>query len=238
MLYTKEERNELRKTEAFAKSNKVWNDFEFNSKSSLGNLMYLISSSNAKTQEDWAKYYFATGRNRERIINKGAFSSEIDHNHGRTNQDLLLIAKKLQQKLKCTFELAYNYVYIRVIDETWIGYRREVIALKRMRELIKLYKNIHIEDAAYEIDSKYAVDFEVLDGEILLFAIQLKSENYKRSKNPGTLEAKKFNKRKNKKYTNKFGVPVLYIYINDKKEITNLDDFKNSLDTYMLKKTL
>lgn len=223
----------IRQTDGFAKSNKVWNDERLNSKESIGNLMYLIGKSRSRTEADWEKFYFKSGQQRRDLIKKGVLGKNTNYDYGRTNQDLLMIAKKLQLKLKCDFQLAYNYVYIRVIDETWIGYERELIALSKMRERIKTYKSVQIKEAPYEIDSKYAVDFEVFTDGYLLFAIQLKSEKYRKSRNPGTLDAKKFNQRKNIEYTGKFKAPVIYIYMNDKKELTNIDDFLNTLKQYL-----
>lgn len=233
MLYTKEEREKIRKTGGFAKSNKVWNDEKLNTKKMIGSLMYLIGKSRARTEEEWVKFYFESGKERAALIKKGILGKKTDYDYGRTNEDLLKITKKLQLKLKCSFQLAYNYVYIRVIDETWIGYERELMALSKLKEQTNVHKSVKIKEATYEIDSKYAVDFEVFDENHLLFAIQLKSEKYRSSKNPGTLEAKKFNQKKNIEYTGKFKAPVIYLYMNDAKEITNMDDFLNILKAYI-----
>lgn len=226
MLLEKTEREKLRKTSDFRNSNKLWNDLKLNSKKSIGCLMFLIKECKAQSFEEWESYYFESGEKRKcsYIQNKNTYFNE----YGRTKEELFEIANKFSQKLNMPVDIVYNYVYIRVIDETWIGYKRELIAYNIISD--KCFNNstesyiFSVSNVDYYKDIDYAVDFEIFKNQELIMAIQLKSTKYMNSDLLAVDEIKSINKEKNKRYTKTYNVQVLYLYINQENSIVNIND--------------
>ena len=232
MLLTKNERDEIRNTKAFAESNKPWNDYNLNRTANIGAVMSLIKDSKATTFEEWESYYLQTGAQRAAKMKKWVGKEEfwkLAKNCGRTTDDLLEVAQEFSSKTNIPLEIAYNYVYIRVIDETWIGYERELNALNRIKELCKLYPNLTASGVDSFTDTEYAVDFEIRQKDTIVLGIQLKSTKYRDSKMKAVDEVKVINKAKNAKYTKKFGAEVLYLYVEDNK-IVNWMEMVECLD--------
>lgn len=238
MLYDKRKRDELRKTSEFKRSNEVWNRLKLNHGFVVGYLMRLIEEGNCKSFKEWEDYYLNSGIKRNQLINKlprtiqyklNTFNKSVDRQYfdynllyGRTKEELLTIAKKLDRELHIGIELAFNYVYIRVIDETWIGYSRECISLERLRKYVK-HHGLTAEKTNYYIDVNYGVDFEIKRGNKIVAGVQLKSINYFENKN-ALAEINDINKRKNSMYEQKYKAPVIYLYVDKNNYIVNLND--------------
>lgn len=238
MLYDKKNRDELRKTSDFKKSNEVWNRLKLNHGFVVGYLMRLIEQGQCKTFNDWEEYYLSSGEKRLLLIknlpiniqnklntfNKSINREYYDYNllYGRTKEELLTIAKKLDNELNVGIELAFNYVYIRVIDETWIGYSRECLSLERLKKYLKNH-GLTAEKTNYYIDVNYGVDFEIKRGQQIVAGVQLKSVNYFENKN-ALAEIQNINKKKNAMYESKYKAPVIYLYVDKHNYIVNLND--------------
>lgn len=220
-LLNEKERLALRNSKEFKNTNYLWNKLELNSRNSVGCLMHLIKQSHATTKEEWEKYYFKTGEERKKIhINNLNQLSIINAEYGRTIDDLEEISIIFNKELHLDLNLVFNFVYIRVIDETWIGYERE----KKAFEILSDKTDLTIKTVSYQDDIRYAVDFEVYKNGKLILAIQLKSSNYKHTRK----YVHEMNIRKNKEYSLKNHVAVIYLYI-DNNKIVNLDDFLNNI---------
>lgn len=237
MLYNRDKRLQIRSTTAFSKTNKPWNDLKLNSKWNIGCLMFIAKESNAKTFTEWEQYYLNSGVIRKKLLSTKRYEksemSKINSEHGRTKDDLIRIAKTLSKNLNISLELAYNYVYIRVIDETWIGLNRELTGIKIIQRECQKYGDFFVYSVDYDTDIKYAVDFEIKDNltNSIILAVQLKSVNYKNSNLDGVLDIKPINIKKNDHYKKDFNVDVLYLYI-DKYKIVNLNELSNFLEKY------
>lgn len=225
MLMTLNERIQLRETREFKQSNSLWNKLKLNNKRSIGCLMYLIKKSKAKTLEEWSEYYFKTGLIRKKLTKEYLLKEEfnkINAEYGRTIDDLMLIAKEFKKYFNQPLNIIFNYVYIRVIDETWIGYSRELSAFNEIKSILK--EGYSVKDVDYEKDIAYAVDFEIFKNDELIIGIQLKSTKYKEANNGILIQTKNMNHRKNDLYKESYNIDVLYLYIDSNNKIENLDD--------------
>lgn len=228
----------MKKTEEFNQSNKVWNDLGLNSKTNVGCLMALIKDSKATTLEEWSDYYFKTGEEKRELLKKFVEKKryfDICATHGRTEDDLIKIAEKLKDALGCSLETAYNYVYIRVIDETWTGHSREVTALMDINKMCRNYGDFKANSVDYHTDFTYAVDLEIREDKKLILGVQLKPISYLTSTNPGVADSKRFNERKNKAYTDEFGAEVFYLYVNRDDSYYNFNDLQSCLENHIAK---
>ena len=166
MLYNKRKREELRNSLIFKMTNKIWNDCKLNNTSNIGCLMFLIRNGKCNTFEEWEKYYFSSGELRAKQLQNKSNNiniKKLDCEYGRTHDELLEISKILQANTNLDLKTAYNFVYIRVIDETWIGYHRELQAFQKIESYIsKNYDSTYtIKNVDYYKDLHYAIDFEI-----------------------------------------------------------------------------
>lgn len=228
MLYNKRKREELRNSLVFKMTNKIWNDCRLNNTNNIGCLMFLIKDGECNTFEEWEKHYFASGELRSKLLqskSNNINTKKLNCEYGRTHDELLEISKILQANTNLDLKTAYNFVYIRVIDETWIGYDRELKAFQDIeRYLSKNYNSIYsIKNVDYYTDVHYAIDFEIYKDNKLIVGIQLKSVYYKKDSSSILAETKSFNNIKNEKYYKLFKVPVMYLYTKDG-NIVNLEE--------------
>lgn len=164
---------------------------------------------------------------------------ELNTYNGRTLDEMKHLGKFMHQHLKrlnypssITEELCYNYVYIRIVDEIYIGVERENNTLAK---LVKLFPNFEFKFADEITDKKYAVDIEVFYEGSLIVGFQVKSEKYKKNNEQILKETKSYNLTKNKMYEDLKGVPVIYIYstvsgyILDNKAFTFLNTYKKAM---------
>lgn len=232
MLLNYQKRLEIRKTKEFRASNRVWNDLNLNHRSNIGSVMYLAKLSRTKSYDDWVKFYFKSGEERLKLRKNYKSLDElvkINQNYGRTEEELIEIAKTLSIEMGISLELAYNYVYIRVIDETWLGLRREEKAFNLIKKELIKYKMFRVEHSDVETDFEYAVDYEIKKDGNTILGIQLKSSNYLVSSK--IKYVKDINQDKNHRYTQKYGVPVLYLYMNQD-QLINVDELVKFLQLH------
>lgn len=239
MIYSKEARIELKKTTLFKQSNKHWNELNLNHGFVVGYLMSLLDKSKAKTFYEWENYYFDSGAVRQKEILKiqdddikeslFSFNRNIpkiyykyNTEYGRTIKDLEHIALKLDKVINVGLELALNYVYIRIIDETWVGHERELSTFLGLKKYLSLY-SLNIEKTPPEIDVAYGVDFEIKKNNKLIAGLQLKSTNYLENKYKLS-EIIHITEKKNNLYKERFNAPVYFIYMDTKGAIMNLND--------------
>lgn len=233
MLLRYHERLKIRKSKSFKDSNRFWNELNLNHRSNIGSVMYLAKLSGAKSYDNWVKFYFKSGEDRLKLRKNYKSLDElvkINQNYGRTEEELIEMAKTLSMGMGISLELAYNFVYIRVIDETWLGLRREEKTFNLIKKELIKYKVFRIEHTDVETDFHYAVDYEIKkDGKTIL-GIQLKSSNYLISSKIDYV--KDMNKDKNHEYSKTFGVPVMYLYMKED-ELINMDELIEFLKSHI-----
>lgn len=212
------EREELKKQnkEKFRRTNKIWNDKNLNQAWNVGYVNYImkkmyepysIDDALKISLEDWEKFYITyKGENRKLS--------------GRTKKELMQIALKLQEYaaaegIQLTKIEAYNFVLIRVIDESYQGFQNE---LKVYKYLDEAYGGLEIEFSSLE-DSKYAIDlFVKADKDVILDAVQIKPISFLKGCQGGVdycITAFHQNDEKHKRYEELTGNRPYYIFYDD-----------------------
>jgi hypothetical protein len=186
----------LKNTNFFANTNKHWNDGRFNQSKYIGAVADLASKTMPRSAEEFASFYFATYLSLERF-------------------DDLAVAfqKKLASVgMNVTTQRAYDYSFIRIIDETYMSYERH----EKMRSLLKA---AYPESEGYEVveptswqDRQHGVDWLIFRYGQVLFAIQVKPPKYFPIGELSSylLTAYKQNAAKHEKFTAATGAPVYY----------------------------
>lgn len=238
MLIDRETRLEIRKTKAFKFTNHVWNMTRLNRPWTIGHIMKIADGKEFRSYEEWENYYLNSGEERKRIL-KGmpqlvrlslenldprqapwrgvSFEDqEVNMAYGRTVAELRAIGSWLYDELvrkenpyRITKQDCFIHVFIRVIDESFIGMRRENMVYDH---LVKKIPSFDIRRTSFVLDKDYGVDAEVYDGEKLVCGIQIKSEAYRRDMGRTLRPIKELDLTKNLAYSDRYGVPVLYVY--------------------------
>lgn len=198
---------EVRHSMKFRLSNDVWNQYRFNSSKNVGKLMHLINEINPNNMSEWIRGYFNSGKVYQDLLDNG--EEPNPKQYGRTKHFLKKLASKFQKALlanciNVTFEEAYEYVLIRVLYETWIGYRRERKALEM---LTKTFPECEVKHTSDKVDALMAVDYELFshDGKRIV-GIQVKGKHASKA----VLEE---NCERNTMYTQEYGVGVVFAII-------------------------
>lgn len=238
MIYKRDKRLCLKATSEFRNTNKIWNDYGFNQRESIGSTMFLIRQRKPKTFIEWAKYYFDTGEKRLQLLKNKNLSvhdrKNIDYYNGRIGRELADISAQFAKVANISYEMALNYVCIRVLDETWDGYLREQSGYTAIRKECFNYKNLRVVESPNYIDLTYAVDFEIKYNGKPILGIQVKPPTFESSKLEGVADSWSQNIEKHIKYKQTFKADTMFLYINEGK-ILNREDLINWLNTYILK---
>ena len=250
MFISQSEIEYLRKKE-FHDTNKLWNDYCFNSTFNIGNLTYLYRKSKVRNYKDFFEWYIKDGEDRKKEIRKLKKNnqlelqtiktkkikikdikySELNVFKGRTVDDLFKIAKEFQQKLKengkeLSLTKTYKYVFIRVFYETSLGVEKEYQVKENLE---KLFPKLIFKEADTEKDIKYSLDLEVYKDEKQICGLQIKSYKYYISTTNINKEIKDMNREKHMKYYKDTNKKIYYIYYNKDSSIMNLDEIKKIL---------
>lgn len=164
-------------------------------------------------QRHWEKFYFSQ-RGKEPLIKASEFIAE---------------------KYNIDIQIAKQYVYYRVIGQTWNGMITEINIINEME---KYFRTITFMKADYEKDEQYFTDWEAFNmqrGKDLLFGIQIKPISYQKMNTPYQLKAKENHEKQAKEYTQKFGVPHFVVYYENRK-VYNPQDLYDRIDTMLLMK--
>lgn len=234
-------RMKVRQTPKFKSTNAIWNQLSLNHAWCIGYLTKLYKMKKFKSHQEWENFYFESGAERLRKISRLSgekqillkdfaadtsnfnkmsvlTSEEINLNKysGRTEKELYLIAEYMRSeivkrgnKMHIKLSECVDFVKIRVLDEISIGIEREV---NTMAKLQSFYPNLTFKEVPVDFDSKYCVDCEVYDKGNLILAIQIKSDKYKHDESKMLKETKLYNLDKNRRYKEKYGVDVMYVY--------------------------
>lgn len=229
LLYTKEERDSLRHTKIFNDTNKIWNDYSHNKRTNIGTISYLLRSahnlfcgntSNLMTFEQWEMFYLRSGAKRAELLSKSSDLTKeeitkIDLYYGRTIQDIHKITEAFKKSLdengyKISYSKVFNYCYIRIVDEAYIGYKREYNTLHSLREVFPDYQFDFADD--YD-DVQLGIDIMVQKNGKLVGGFQVKSDIYRDSDRTYNIDAKNVNNKKFKRCKKEKGFTPKYIYV-------------------------
>lgn len=244
----------------FENTNSLWNDLMLNDPWSVGYVSTLIESEKFQLKEEWEKFYYYSGEERNKLIEKlSTEKQEILNNEQliRTNRNVIntldwnlknlntqfgRTKSQLKHKGKILFDNSqkkgihisedecFEAVRFRTICQTWNG------IIIRERNTINMLKqtfyNCVFEKTEGNFDHKYAVDYIIKKGNEKICGIQIKPKSYTYN-TPYLRKAKEANRRKNNEFKELFGCPVFNIISKLNGEIINkgqLNEIKRLVD--------
>ena len=199
LLLSLEKRFALRTSTAFNKTNKIWNNGDFNWKKKIGAISYLVklahktvlgdSYEKVLTHEEWFNFYIDSGQKRRAFLDSfrdGGYPMAYDIYYGRTLKDIYNMAKKLkklseEKGISITLAQSFNFCIIHIIDESYLGYTRSVKVIKALTTENPEYSFVFANN--FE-NSSYGLDIIVLDEDsVVVSGLQIKPISYlKRNK--------------------------------------------------------
>lgn len=216
---------EIRRSQDFKISNDIWNEEHLNSSKSIGSLMKQISYIHPKSEEEWYNYYLSPDKTKPLQI------------RGRDVDELNNIAKRLYDAMEerghpITSEQAFQFVGIRTMYETYIGYEREIKTVEFLQE--KLGDGYQIIDTSREDDVYRSADRIICDAEgNKLYGIQIKSEGFQRTLESGQKEyVRKENEEGFERFFDKYGVKAGFCFSSKDGELSqhNLNNLLDQLE--------
>lgn len=225
----------------FRHTNSIWNKLGLNQTNKIGTISKLIQDHAFKTKEDWANYYFQSGAERKKFISLYGEKPGFDRNYGRTKTELNVLALELYkgvlekgERTDITLEECEECVFYRVIGETWNGIMvREEETINNLKRifsaLFKGTKDFSFKKTGGDEDARYAVDFEVFDGEKLILGLQIKPDSYKTASKDVLGNIHELNIKKNLMYKRDKGADVTYVYSDLRGAMSNQGDVIKAL---------
>jgi len=139
------------------------------------------------TKEDWVRYYFDSQG--KVILND--------------------ISQYIYSNYNCELIQAKQYVFHRVLGQTWNGMINEMNVIK---DICIDFPNIKFIKTKHEIDENYFTDWEAYSDDKLLFGIQIKPISYKKMSGAFQLKSKEHHDKQRELYKKEFNVPHIIIY--------------------------
>lgn len=238
-LWSPEKRLKTHSDPRYKQVNDIWMKNGFNKRNYMGYCIDLIKSCNPSTLADWEKFYLKSGETayqKKQLLlqkkNRGEISRNdynelvyyINSTSGKCYLDMVSLAETFQDRLQSngierSLEECFNYIYVKAIEETWIGYLREKAveeSLKTVCESLGCY----LKESDTILDIKYGVDYEIYkkDTDELMCGIQVKGFKYfLATLNPQKAEALQhailISKMSHKHYEQDFGAKVAFVYV-------------------------
>lgn len=243
--------------EKFRSTNAAWNELCLNDPWSVGYVSTLIESYPFNTKEEWERFYYQRGRDRQTIIS--SLSEQVQHllndhtlkrnnpqqiasldtrlknlnfYYGRTHEQmeekgLILLENISARGIVISREECVACVCFRTICETWNG----IVLRERntIRHLKAIMRGIEFKKVNGAFDHKYAVDFELSYNGKVFCAIQIKPKSY--TYNTAYInKARESNLLKNQLYLEQYGCPVIDIISRSSGEIENQTAIREILD--------
>ena len=139
------------------------------------------------TKSGWSEFYLKT-------IHVSVLNEIVDY---------------IVEEHSCSEAYAKDYVYFRVVGQTWNGMAKEqhLIGI-----LSREFLNADFIKTNYELDEQYFTDWEAYSLGNLLFGIQVKPISYKKMNTTYQLQAKENHKAQAEAYKEKYKVPHIVIY--------------------------
>jgi hypothetical protein len=197
LLYPANKRAELRNSGIFYKTNNTWTKEKFNLKSRIGSVSYLTrlahhlifdeDYSSVMDKETWFQFYVDSGRKRRDLIckhNDGGYPHAYDLYYGRTLDDIYVMAKRFRKVLAAIsinveIDVAFNLCILRIIDEAYIGYIRDISALQF---LISMCPDYTFSLANNWEHSRFGIDIIITFENKVIGGLQIKPNTYNNSK--------------------------------------------------------
>lgn len=238
----------------FRSTNAIWNRLMLNAPWSVGYVTTLIELEEWRTKEDWESFYYESGAQRKKEIEKLPSDKQsvledfqlvrtnnskvqnlpyslqnINTQYGRTEEDLAEKGRVLYEVIKdngngLTLEECIECVRYRVICETWNGV--VVREASTIKSLKTQFPQFEFRKTPGELDFEHAVDYEVYKSDILIGAIQIKPKSYLWNA-PYIRIARTANKRKQTNYFESTGIRVIDIISSSKGVIENQSEVTN-----------
>lgn len=234
----------------FKNTHKVWFDGRFSTRYKIGDCMYLLNECNPKNKKEWVDYYFNSGDRAAILKQKRMDTKKFNHLNrysGKTILELLKIAMELQELLKeYSLEQCFNYTFIRIIDEAYLGYQREKKSAKLLEDFC-IENGFILNTANSYKDVVTGVDYEIKNlSNVLICGIQVKGSNANiknankiemvddqetviNRRNETVITNMNILKEKHQSYMEETGCSVLFMYIDDYNELENTDLFDEIL---------
>lgn len=195
----------IRKLKKYRATNGAWNHSKINHPSNIGYLMDGIKKCAPSRYEDWERYFYENFASKEQM-----------KTYAQKFRSYVLKDKELTAGFDYegeSPEFFLQAVECRLIYETWLGYRAEKFVLALLHKKIKsVYSDAQLEDPSAIDDNKYAVDSIVRINGRRICGIQVKSMNYLLGNFDMLTQTKIENNQKNKSFTLRYNIPVIYAY--------------------------
>lgn len=223
-LWDEYDRMQARRTTRFKETNKIWYDANLSKRSKIGGVMKLLEEAEPHTKEDWINFYFNDGDRAcvlKQYTNKNKHYT-IDVKHGKTLKELVDIAKTFQQRLAdYTLTECFNYAFIHVIDEPYLGYERELKSERLLSDFCADNGLLLIKTNNYK-DIVVGVDYEIKTlSDTLICGIQVKGINFKLANSDLITQNTHALTQKHKDYKESTGVDVLFMYMDNENNLAN-----------------
>ncbi|MCL5018148.1 MAG: MjaI family restriction endonuclease [Candidatus Pacearchaeota archaeon] len=186
--------------------NSVMNRFQLNFKRNVGATSESIRKCSPRSLEEWKKYYYQNVKSKEHIDSLGKKLFEKINNE---------IKKELGE---ITEKDCIEYMHNLVINRTYDGYNTEISMIK---SILKEGLNIDIKEAPDEWDRLFNVDFFIKVNDKFI-GLQIKPAGSEEMLQ--VIKERKQQLGTHKKFTEKYGGKVFYVYSikkNDKKILAN-----------------
>ena len=224
----------------FESTNGLWNELMLNDPWSVGYVTTLIETQEFKNKEAWESFYYSSGEQRQaelaklpsdlvgilnneqlvrtnkgEILQMGWSLKNLNFSYGRTilqmeTKGTILYESAIKRGIAISRAECIEAVRFRTICQTWNGV---VIREKRTIALLQQkFPGLGFHKTDGNFDYEFAVDYQVFKQDALICGIQIKPNSYNRSTAPYVRLAKAANKRKNRNYSDQFGVPVFDIF--------------------------
>ena len=161
-------------------------------------------------KNEWVRYYF-------NVVSKDILNSISDY---------------IVDSYSCELIDAKQYVFHRVLGQTWNGMVNEMNVIK---EIYSDFPNVKFVKTKHEIDENYFTDWEAYSDNKLLFGIQIKPISYKKMSGPFQLKSKEHHNKQRDLYKREFNVPHIIIYY-ENNTLYDRDYVLNQINTILAMK--
>lgn len=154
LIYTPENRQKMRKHPSYKNFEAVWEKEDFGKEENVGALGYLIKDIHERmkknnnqmlTRKEWGEAYLKSGEERENAIKANPYNAipsalyKLNIYKGRTLENLYELSQNYGKAcikkygLNLSSQAAFNIVFIKVFDETYESYQRQMNAILNLK---------------------------------------------------------------------------------------------------------
>lgn len=228
IVFPKKRRDIIRHQNKFNATNQIWNKYHYNQRSNIGTISFLSRCAHEKYKtknptlvmgfQQWQDFYLNSGKQRAALIQENGNKPQYDKNYGRTLEDIALLADRFQKDCQkegivLTESESFNYCYIRIVDEGYIGYQRELSALLFLQSR---YPDLNFCFSDSYEDVYLGIDIKVYQKKTLIGGLQVKSVIYKNSDKQYNIEAKLLNQKQFERCRHELHFSPQYLFIGKK----------------------